>query len=93
MLGLHRPIGDRRRSSRSFGGLWQGCCGRWHAMANCREISSLGWRTGSARASLCSSATSAILIQPVAILSAECYARWSRLQLVSLSDGVQTGQQ
>ena len=49
MLGLNRPIGDRRRSGWSSGvlwqSLWQGCCGRWHAMANCWEISSLCWRT------------------------------------------------
>ena len=52
MLGLIRPIIDRRRSGRSSGGLWQswqGCCGRLYANANCRKISSLCWRTGSSR--------------------------------------------
>ena len=47
ILGLSRPIRERRRSGRSSGGLWQswwqGCCGRWHAMENCWEISSLCW--------------------------------------------------
>ena len=33
------------------------------------------------------------LPQPVVILSTEFCARWSRLQLVSLGDGIQTGQQ
>ena len=45
MLGLYRPIRYRRHSGLSSGGLWQsrwlGCCRRWHAMANCWEISSL----------------------------------------------------
>ena len=49
MLGLKRPIRDRCRSGLSSGGLWQsrgqGCCGSWHAMANCWDISSLCWRT------------------------------------------------
>ena len=43
------------------------------------------------RASSSSSATSSILRQPVSILSAEFCAR--RLQLVSLTDGVETGMQ
>ena len=40
-------------------------------MANCWEINSLCWRTGSSRASRCSSASYVILRQPVVILSAE----------------------
>ena len=97
MLGLSRPIRDRHRSGRSSGGLWQswwqGCCGRWHAKANCWEIRSLCCRTISSRASWCSSAKSTILRQPVTFLSAEFCARCSRLQLVSQCDGVLSRQQ
>ena len=37
MLGLSRPIRARRHSGWSPGGLWQGCCGRWHAMVMAGE--------------------------------------------------------
>ena len=81
MSGFIRPIRNRRR------------CGRWHAMAKCWETSSLCWRNSSSRASWCNSATSTISRQPVAINSAEFCACLSRLQLVSVSDGVKTGKQ
>ena len=35
MSGLDRPIRDRRRSNGLWQKLWQGCCGRLHAIANC----------------------------------------------------------
>ena len=46
---LNWPIRDCRRSGRSSDDLWlrwsHGCCGRWHARANCLEIGSLCRRT------------------------------------------------